>query len=206
VPERLQQIDELTRKDHPFLSKDDVCIYWGEYTARKGYAYSEANTLILNFKKSSDRKGRPEWHYKLQAIDRVATIFRNTIKSTFLAESTIVPIPPSKAKSDPLYDDRMTQAVTKIAPELDIRELVSMKETVDASHASDNRPTPARLTDWMEINRNCLAPIPKRILLFDDVITTGAHFVAVKTLLREVLPSVEVFGFFIARRVPESSD
>jgi hypothetical protein len=206
VPERLQKIDELTRRDHPFLSEDDFCIYWGEYTARQGFKYSVANQLVYNFKKSPERKGRPEWSYKLQSIDRVATIFRETIKPAFLSESTIVPMPPSKAKSDPLYDDRMIQAVTKIAGGLDIRELVSMKETVDASHASDNRPDPEQLMNWMEVNHKDLNPTPKRILLFDDVITTGAHFVAAKTLLRQVLPSIEVLGFFVARRVPESSD
>ena len=39
---------------------------------------------------------------------------------------TFVPIPPSKAKSDPLYDDRMEQILRKIWPgqQIDMRELV----------------------------------------------------------------------------------
>lgn len=48
---RLTKIDELTRGQHYHLSEDDTCYFFGEYTARKGYAFSNTNNLIHNFKK-----------------------------------------------------------------------------------------------------------------------------------------------------------
>jgi predicted amidophosphoribosyltransferase len=42
--------------------------------------------------------------------------------------------------------------------------------------------------------------------LFDDVLTTGAHFRAAAAALRQSLSDVRIVGFFIARRVPEAAD
>ena len=42
--------------------------------------------------------------------------------------------------------------------------------------------------------------------LFDDVITTGAHFKAAKSLLTERFGDVAIYGIFVARRVPRSLD
>ena len=55
-PRRLTKIDELTRPDHWYLDENDPCFFLGEYTARMGFVYSETNNLILNFKKSMDRR------------------------------------------------------------------------------------------------------------------------------------------------------
>ena len=59
-PHRLTRIDALARPDHGYLTEDDHCYFIGEYTARKGFAYSASNNLLLNFKKGMDRRGRPE--------------------------------------------------------------------------------------------------------------------------------------------------
>ena len=53
-PQRLTKIDDLARPDHFYLTADDECYFLGEYTARKGFAFSPTNQLILNFKKSMD--------------------------------------------------------------------------------------------------------------------------------------------------------
>lgn len=49
-------------------------------------------------------------------------------------------------------------------------------------------------------------PAPQVIGLFDDVLTTGAHFRAASTVLQRALPGVRVISVFIARRVPEAAD
>ncbi|QXP89654.1 hypothetical protein [Methylococcus capsulatus] len=51
-----------------------------------------------------------------------------------------------------------------------------------------------------------IEPPPKVIGLFDDVLTTGAHFKATQSMLQETFPGVRVIGLFIARRVPETID
>lgn len=50
-PKRLTEIDDLTRQEHSFLTEDDRCFYFGEYSARAGYAAGPTNQLIHNFKK-----------------------------------------------------------------------------------------------------------------------------------------------------------
>src|SRR5262245_44090882 len=106
-PKRLTAIDELIRPDHSYLEANDECYFLWEYTARKGFGFSETNGLIHNFKKSMDRRGKPEWRYKDKAIKRAAAAFWQTANKPFLRTATLVPIPPSKAKSDPMYDDRI---------------------------------------------------------------------------------------------------
>ena len=146
-PQRLTRIDDLMRSDHVYLSEDDVCYFIGEYTARKGYAYSATNQLVLNFKKTMDRRGLPEWHHKGRAIMVAALAFRTALepmRREMLNKLTFVPIPPSKAKDDPLYDDRLTQMLNLIRPDpkLDVRELIVLKHSIDAFHSSDVRPGP----------------------------------------------------------------
>lgn len=201
---RLQQIEDLVRKDHYYLTPEDVCFFWGEYTARKGFSHSDTNSLISNLKKKMDRKGKPEWRYKGFAIDQTAKIFKATVNPDFLKTATIVPMPPSKVKTDPMYDDRMQQVVQQFAGGCDIREILVMKKSDKASHERDDRPDPDDLEELMKIDEELAKPAPKTILLVDDVLTTGAHFVAAKRVLRKRFPDAEVIGLFAARRVPQS--
>ncbi len=59
-PQRFSKIDNLSRKYHSHLTVEDDCYFIGGYNARKGYAYSATNRLVVNFKKTMDRRGRPE--------------------------------------------------------------------------------------------------------------------------------------------------
>jgi hypothetical protein len=47
-------------------------------------------------------------------------------------------------------------------------------------------------------------PRPSRIAVVDDVLTTSAHFKAIKRILKETFDEVEVLGLFLARRVPNT--
>jgi hypothetical protein len=125
-PQRLTKIDDLARPDHFYLTPADECYFLGEYTARKGYAFSATNQLILNFKKSMDKRGTAQWRYKERAIDEAAAAFRVALNKEWLDSATLVPVPPSKSKNDPLYDDRLVRMVRGIRgqPALDVRELV----------------------------------------------------------------------------------
>jgi hypothetical protein len=208
-PQRLTKIDELARPDHHYLAAEDVCYFLGEYTARKGYAFSVTNNLILNFKKKMDRRGKPEWPYKAVAIQRAAAALRASLKDNARQKLTFVPIPPSKAKSDPLYDDRLVQMLRGIWPgqPIDIRELVIQPASSDAVHDREERPTPAELEARYVVDQALVAPPPQEtIAVVDDVLTTGSHFVAVRNKLRQVFPTANIVGLFIARRVPEAVD
>lgn len=208
-PSRLTEIDDLTRKDHTFLEDADECLFFGEYTARKGFAHSPTNQLILNFKKPMERRNSPDWRYKTQAINKVANAFSNEITSDF-STLTLVPIPPSKLKTDPQYDDRMMnmlralRAPAGIAP--DIRELILQSQPMRAAHDNNDRPRPDELEKIYQINQVLSQPNPTWIAVIDDVLTTGSHFRAMSNVLRRRFPEARITGLFIARRVPEAID
>lgn len=208
-PRRLTEIDKLTRADHYYLTEADNCLFLGEYTARKGFSYSLTNKVVLNFKKSVERRGRAaEWQHKERTIVEVGRAFGGAINQDWLARATLVPVPPSKAKTDPLYDDRMVRMLQSIpsATSLDIRELLIQTQTREAAHDAEVRPGPDEIARDYRIDDKLCRSTPLVIALFDDVITTGAHFVAAKSVLSARFPQVPVFGFFIARRVPETTD
>ena len=207
-PNRLSEVDDLTRPDHWYLTEDDRCYFIGEYTARQGFAYSATNSLLLNFKKTPDRRWRPEWRYKEHALQTAAAAFRRALIPAALDRLTFVPVPPSKAKGDSLYDDRLTRMLRAIRtePPLDVRELIVQTESTDAVHDSEVRPRPEVIEALYRIDEALTEPAPRHIAVVDDLLTTGAHFRAAKSLLSVRYPGVWVVGLFIARRVPDTAD
>ncbi|MDD3021222.1 MAG: hypothetical protein PHX61_09650 [Alphaproteobacteria bacterium] len=199
---RLIKIDDLVRGQHSFLDSNDECYYLRDYTAGMGYSHSNANKLISNLKKCPSKKGMPEYVYKAKAISTAANDFRKVFPPRILQTGTLVPIPPSKAKNDPLYDDRMSQILAQMTEgmSVDIRELLYSKHSVDASHTSKKRLSPSELERVISIDESVALPSPKGIILFDDVLTAGAHFRACKNILTNRFPGIVVLGCFIARR------
>jgi hypothetical protein len=207
-PQRLTKIDDLARPDHFYLTAADEYYFLGEYTARKGYAFSATNQLILNFKKPMTVRNTAQWRYKEKAIDEAAAAFRAALNDEWLDSATLVPVPPSKAKNDALYDDRLVRMLRGIRaqPALDVRELVVQRASTAAVHDQENRPTPEQIQANYAIDHTLQDPDPRVIGLFDDVLTTGAHFRAASAALQQSFPGVRVIGLFIARRVPEAAD
>jgi len=198
---RLRKIDEHSRPDHFRLSGDDECFFVYEYTSRQNYSFSATNSLISNLKKKPGSRG---YSHKLDAIGRSARPFRDGISPEWLDGATLVPVPPSKARGDPAYDDRMTQVCRAIrgTPPLDVRELVVQRGCLAAAHESpSNRPSVEDLLRVYEIDESLVSPAPRWIGVFDDVLTAGTHFVALKTILQGRFPGISISGFFIARRI-----
>ena len=141
---RFIRIDELTKQDHPHLVSEDKCFFTGEYIPGVGYEKSGTNSLMHNFKKSPDRKSQPfEWKHKEKAINQVAKAYAIALGSDAINSLTFVPIPPSKARGDPLYDNRLTRMLHAMKGDYsaDIRELVLQSESTTPSHESSHRPS-----------------------------------------------------------------
>lgn len=206
-PSRLTRIDELTRPDHSFLNENDECLYFGDYSARKGFGHSATNRLIINFKKPVDRRGNPEWRYKTDAIHKAAQAFSENLGDA-LSQLTLVPVPPSKIKSDPEYDDRVMDMLRAIrAPTTiskDIRELVVQTRSMPASHNATDRLPPTVWANVYAIDEILATPIPNWIGIIDDLLVTGCRFRAMSSLLRARFPEARITGLFIARRAPEA--
>ena len=120
---------------------------------------------------------------------------------------TFVPVPPSKARGDPLYDNRMTRTLGAIRsrPPLDIREFIVWTESTDAVHAGDRRPAPERIESLYRIDETLTEPVRDIIAVVDDILTSGAHFRAAKSVLSARFPGVAIIGLFIARRAANTA-
>lgn len=70
-----------------------------------------------------------------------------------------------------------------------------------AVHTTNERPTPEAIKANYEFDEELTGPAPKAIGLFDDLLTTGSHFRAAKTILLERFPGVQITGLFVARRI-----
>jgi len=201
----LLQIDELNRFEHCYLELDDKCFFLREYTASNKYNYSLTNSLISNLKKGMEKKGKPEWKHKLRAIKQCAKDLADSLDPESVQQATLVPIPPSKTKNSPFYDDRMTQILSQLSAShgrsYDIREIVYQLNDTESAYTTGHHPHPYEVRVNIAINEDHVNPTPTTIWLFDDVLTNGAHFRAMKSLLMERFPSVLVFGLFIARCV-----
>jgi predicted amidophosphoribosyltransferase len=177
----------------------------GEFTAYAGFGHSETNNLINNLKKPMDRKGKPEWAYKERAIKAIATDLRNILGRNAIEGMTFVPMPPSKVKGHPEYDDRILRILQQMgtAYKCDLRELLLQKESTAASHTckENERLKPREIFENLIIDENLINPTPSTIAIFDDVVTAGAHYVAAKRKLLERFPDAKIYGLFAARRI-----
>ena len=122
--------------------------------------------------------------------------FRVAIPQRWCDEATFVPIPPSKAKGDSLYDDRLVKMLDAVRPSgpLDVRELLFQTRSTRAAHTSGRRLRPDELEALYRIDESLIRPEPRAIAIVDDMITHGAHFRAAEKVLTARLPSVEIGG------------
>lgn len=208
-PSRFTKVDDLTRGDHNHLLPEDECLFFGDYTARKGWAHSATNQLILNFKIPVQFRGTNRWPHKQRAIQTVSDLFSQRIGARF-AELTLVPVPPSKLRTDPDYDDRMMDMLRGLKPppglDADVRELVIQSTPMAAAHESSHRPPPAEWENAYEIDETLTAQAPGWIGIVDDLLVTGCRFRAMSNVLHRRFPNARITGLFIARRVPEAID
>jgi len=97
----------------------------------------------------------------------------------------------------------MTQILRHVVADIggDVRELVVTRVSMTPAHLSDVRPNVEELMDNYEIDEAVANPVPTIIGVFDDLLTAGSHFKAVKNVLSARFPQVPIIGIFIARRI-----
>lgn len=199
---RLRTIGELERPDHWHLNEGDQCAFFGEYTPGENWEHSSTNQLILNLKKKpSKAKGTPQWRHKLRAIREVATVIRANLRPEALATTLFVPIPSSKGSSHPDFDPRMLEVASAIGQPARPAELITSIGDRPAFHENNDPRNPEELMAQLQVSTAPLPPNAERIILLDDMITTGCSFRACKNLLEGQHPGIPVFGLFVSRRI-----
>jgi hypothetical protein len=202
----LTKIDDENRHLHYHLTADDDCYFFVEFVKGAGYG-PPGNNFIFNLKKKPHTKGTAQWRYKLIAIDDATRTLSRELPHEWLSDSTFVPVPPSKAKDDPEYDDRMTQVLLGLGDSVDVRELVYQSQSMDETHSLDDRHSIETLVENYEIDEDQVRATPMHIVIVDDMVTAGVHYRAMCRLLEERFPGVPISGVFLARRVlPEDNE
>ena len=209
---KLRRIGDYERGDHSHLSIEDICVYFGEYTptgesGKPAWSLSKANNRVSNLKKPPSTKGTTQWAHKINTIKSLGGLIRRNLEGNDLQSLTFVPAPPSKTKDDSDYDSRMLQVAKAIGNDMDARPILETVLSRIPASLSEN----SRSVDGIKANTRIdeseveLRPVSKTIIFIDDMITTGATFVACKSLLIERFGNVQVYGLFIVRRVPLDS-
>jgi len=203
-PIRFTQIDETNCGDHPYFEAGDKWLFLWEKTSGRDYSFSETNNLISNLKKPVNSSSG-QLHYKEQAIIRCARSIREAINDEWLKIGTLVPVPPSKAPADPLYDNRMERVCNLIWPEVaDVRNLVVQNWSMQASHErsqGQQRITKDDLIAAYSIDETLADPVPTNIAIVDDMLTAGTHYRAMHHVLSQRFPDARILGMFVARRI-----
>ena len=200
-PQKFQKIDDLTRPKHSWIEANDICLYLCEYAAGQGYQHSYINQQIFNLKKPMSERDKSGWRYKTSAIRKIASAFTRAFSGVDLADWTFVPVPPSKMHSDAEHDDRVIQLLRHMQPQQDVRELICQTQSVQPSHRGGPRLPPDQLAKLHRIDETLSNPAPNNIFAFDDILTTGAHFKAVQSVLQSRFPNASIVGLFEARAV-----
>lgn len=203
-------IDEFAKQDHSFLNIDDSVYYMKEYYPGVGFS-GEGNSLILNLKKSMEARDSDQWHHKRKAILHVATLIAKEMdNSDETKEGKVywIPVPPSKIKSDPLFDNRIYH-ILRCAVDMTTskRHFVADVFSQDVNRESFSSSTNKRsITDL--VSSYSMSVIPNYnpdqdvIIIFDDVLTTGCHYKAIENVILRKYNKADIRGVFVARRVP----
>jgi hypothetical protein len=223
----LVKMDAAVMGEHAALRWKDECYYLLEFYPGKRYGFDPDNDLVKNLKRRVDRSGMIALKRKEWAIRDIAAFLRPALAVLFdFAATTFVPVPPSRMRSSPHYDDRVAQLLRLACPlDADIRELVVCREEREPVHFSEARPSAEMLLENYALGEAAAdavggdlvgagaaggemvgadaaaGPVKERIVVFDDVITGGNHFVACRQFLLTHFPGREVVGVFVARRV-----
>ena len=162
--------------------------------------------MILNFKAGPAvcaRQGARRRH-KQQAIATLAAALRRAIPLSQALRWTWMPVAPSKAPADPEYDDRLVRVLrAAYGIELDLRAVFTQASSTPGDHAGPERLDLAALRAITRLDTRLLHEPAREqgIVVFDDVLTTGKHFICCAQLLRAAGVRAPLIGLFLARRV-----
>ena len=203
---RLSRIDELTRREHYYIGDQDLCYYFGEYSGRGGRTFATMSTLIHDLLQPRDLAIPKQEFLKDRALSRVAQWMHEAFDPAAIADATFVPLPQSGSGLRTDADDRIYRILKRSAEGLDIRRLIEVAGPINSGELSTQRYGPDMLYEHMRVVLALTEPRPRAIFLVDDVLTTGANYIAAKKRIKQLLPDVPVFGLFIARKTLDSGE
>ncbi len=205
----MTRLTKLDNDDYRYLSDDDHCYHYGEYTSGGGFKKSTTNQQILNLKnKPTSSDGA--LYYKRLAVEYWGKMIAETLNLAAIADATtFVPMPCSKPVGHADYDDRMHRVLRHLLrtnADLDIRPVLIQTRLRPSQHEA-GRQTPAQLLETLGIDQSqTIKPLRSTVVILDDVITMGASFSAAKSLITQIPGVTQVIGIFLAKTVWDRSE
>lgn len=204
---RLTRIDRSALEEYPWLTGTDECFYFHEYVPYRHWRDHGqpkppwcGQFMDLKSKSPQDRRR------KNIAIERYGSMLASAITSPQrLEQTTFIPVPPSKAKDHPEYDNRLIRVLQAFSEatelKVDYRELVLSTQSREARHVSGEYREPDSLVKTYKIHDDKKPIGSNGIIVFDDTTSTGASFAAMKQVLTAHFGDIYITGVFLARTV-----
>jgi len=208
---RWRKADESVALAHcPDHEKKDI-FYARIYTIGQGYMYSTTNNDIINLKHTPDSGSGP-LRYKKRAIRKCAQELAGFFGLNLSTQFAAVPIPPSKTRAHPLYDDRLEQVVNKVAQicaNVIAYPVLEGIMDLEPYHSGAERSAQGCF-DAMQVvdtQRRLYAQSTGRtIAVVDDVLTSGAHYEGARWHLQREFPQDRIIGVFWTKAEPLEDD
>lgn len=199
-------VDRLDTGLHPVLYQD-ACFYYLRRTS-EGWSVP-SNQRIINFKHDpKEYKNNPTvWSYKLEEIEAFAQDISSWLNSYFMSEVikasgnvALVPMPTSKPRVHPDFDSRLVDLCSRVC-QLDgrvrLENILDVKEELKPSHHGGSRSVDYLINELMVYKPSQPLDV---VILVDDLLTTGNHYAACSTALKQCFPDIATIGLFLARQ------
>lgn len=188
-------------------SKDE-CYFYMIYTPGGGFQASQANSRIYNFKATEQNPKKP-----LKYIQESRREFAKDLKPAIQTILNLSPanttslafIPTSKHRQDPNYNGNFEEVCKYLKDEFKDMLLIETPVEIIKSRQSSAIATGHRGREYIEqLKSNFkwkgLKYKANILVLFDDVLTTGSHFKAIKEVIEANIQSepLRIIGLFWA--------
>ncbi|MBD1997310.1 hypothetical protein H6G00_11835 [Leptolyngbya sp. FACHB-541] len=179
-------------------------VYGRIYTPGEGYSFSETNNLISNLKASPQQQQR--LRYKRLAMEKFAAevidLFTDGLKKT--SSLVLVPMPPSKAKDHPDYDNRIEVVAQRVAEAFENIVCLPLLVTIESHegyHTSGASREAEDIYNSIAVDEEITGYYSEgsTFVILDDILTSGAHYAAARRKLLERFSNTEVKGLFWAK-------
>lgn len=192
-----KKIDILSENYPRFIIDGERCLYARDYVSGGGFE-GEANQLILNFKISIDKKNTNRWQHR----DNAVKLFAKEIASIIGDQAfNFMAIPGSKpwthVENNQRFQDLFKELI-RLKPNIVVHWPVDCITAVVGSSQGGTR-SPAQILANYKWNGFIPGSSFTKIIVIDDVITSGAHYRACSNYLRQNNFTGEIVGVFWAK-------
>lgn len=169
--------DLLLLGEHCYLDCSDECYFTDVYDCHKSGIRS---TVFLVKQECAN------------TIARIAVELRPLLPAEWTRSYTFVAMPSSHGSNRPI------SALLNHLQLNDTRELVVQRKATPLS-CTGWRLSPVEREAFFALNDLAADPKPSAVVLVDDVLTTGSHFRAARSVVRKRWPGLRIIGLFLAR-------